>query len=129
MTPLGMYVKRCREQRGWTVAELSRKSGVPYGTIRNIEQNEQPVKPREDTLRALSSAFGPETLDLLFALAGYGVPMSQTVEARNRTIDMLFAAHPEWEKVLRKVERRSPADRDRALHVLKVFLELQDERS
>jgi transcriptional regulator with XRE-family HTH domain len=36
---LGDFVQRVREERGLTQRELSRRSGVSIGTIRNLEQN------------------------------------------------------------------------------------------
>jgi transcriptional regulator with XRE-family HTH domain len=36
---LGDFVQRIREERGLTQRELSRRSGVSIGTIRNLEQN------------------------------------------------------------------------------------------
>jgi transcriptional regulator with XRE-family HTH domain len=122
MTPLGMYVRRRRMQRGWTVAELSRQSNIPYGTLRNIEQNTKPVKPKESTIRALAEALEEEDADILFALAGYGIPISPTAESRQHSIDVLLAGHPEWWNVLQKIQTMPPERQDQALQVLLVFV-------
>jgi transcriptional regulator with XRE-family HTH domain len=123
--PLGMYVKRCRQQRGWTLAELSHRSGVPYGTLRNIEQNKKPVKPQEGTIRALATALDERDPEMLFTLAGYGIPLSPTVEARKHSIDALLVSHPEWRKELQAVQDdMTPAQQDQALQVLRVFIRM-----
>lgn len=125
MSPLGKYVKRRREQRGWNLSELSRQSNIPYGTLRNIEQNPKPVKPKEETLRALAKALEEETLDMLFTLAGYGIPMSETAEARQHSFDALFASHPDWIPTLQHIQNKlSPTEQDQALQVFRVFIKL-----
>ena len=125
MTPLGMYIKRRREQHGWTLAELSRQANLPYGTVRYIEQHDKPVKPQEVTVRALSAALKEESPDILFALAGYGIPLSETVESRNMVVDGLMESHPEWRDMLHHIaERMTPEEQDRALQVLRVYTRL-----
>jgi transcriptional regulator with XRE-family HTH domain len=122
-----MYVKRRREQRGWTLAELSRQSNIPYGTLRNIEQNERPVKPLEGTVRALAKALEEESPDILFALAGYGIPISQSEEARRHSVDILLESHPEWLHMLQRVQNELPStEQDQALQVLRVFLNMRN---
>lgn len=121
MSPLGMYIKRKREQRGWTIADLSRQSNVPYGTIRNIEQNKKSVKPQEETLRALAIALEDDGNDVLLrTLAGYGIPKNGTVE-RNHIVDGLLAAHEGWRKMLHNIAERTPEEQDHMLQVLQVF--------
>lgn len=125
MTPLGMYVKRRRTQLGWSLAELSRQSNIPYGTIRNIEQNKKPVKAQEVTIRALATALKEDSPDILFALAGYGIPMSQSVETRNQVVDGLIASRPEWREMLHHIaQRMTPEEQDQALQVLRVYTRL-----
>lgn len=121
MSPLGMYIQRKRTQRGWTIADLSKQSNVPYGTIRNIEQNPRPVKPQEETLRALALALEDDGDDTLMrTIAGYGIPKNGTAE-RNHIIDGLVAAHEGWRKMLHKIAERTPEEQDHMLQVLQVF--------
>lgn len=44
-------------ERGWTIAELSKRSGVPIDTIKNITSGKI-TDPRLSTLEALADAFG-----------------------------------------------------------------------
>lgn len=121
MSPLGMYIKRKREQRGWTIADLSRQSNVPYGTIRNIEQNPRPVKPQEETLRALALALEDDGDDMLLrTLAGYGIPKNGAAE-RNHIIDGLVTAHQGWREMLHNIAERTPEEQDHMLQVLRVY--------
>ncbi len=121
MSPLGKYIKRKREQRGWTIADLSRQSNVPYGTIRNIEQNKKPVKPQEETLRALALALEDDGDDTLMrTLAGYGIPKNGPAQ-RNHIIDGLVATHEGWRKMLHNIADRPPEEQDHMLQVLQVY--------
>ena len=45
-----------KERANWTTEELSRRSGVPMGTINKILSGET-SSPRYDTMEALDSAF------------------------------------------------------------------------
>ena len=58
----GKFLKRRREQRGWTQEELAERSGLAQGHISQIEKGER--WPREDTIKALAAAFEcePEVL-------------------------------------------------------------------
>ena len=62
----GLRIAELRAKRGWTQAELSRRSGVPQNTISQIETSVQ--DPRVNTLRRLATALGVS----LDALAGTG---------------------------------------------------------
>ena len=48
-----------KERANWTTEELSRRSGVPMGTINKILSGET-SSPRYDTMEALDSAFREE---------------------------------------------------------------------
>lgn len=57
-------LREMREKRGWTQAELSRRSGVPQPMISEIESSE--VKfPRVDTLYKLAQALRCMVDDLI----------------------------------------------------------------
>ncbi len=58
---LGKNVKALREQRGWTLKDLSERSAVPVGTISAIE-NRNSV--RSEYASKLASAFGVSTDEL-----------------------------------------------------------------
>lgn len=124
--PLGMYIKRLRTRRGWTMAELSRRAELPYGTLRNIEQNKRPVKPQETTIRALAAALEEDDTEMLFTLAGYGIPISPSAEVRRHSLDVFLEAHPAWKKELLIVQDdMTPEQQDHALQVLRVFNRMQ----
>jgi transcriptional regulator with XRE-family HTH domain len=131
LNPLGMYITRRRTRRNWSMAELGRQADVPYGTLRNIEQKTLPVKPLETTIRKLAAALAEkgqeqEELDMLLALAGYGIPISQSAEVRQHTLDVLLESHPEWKKELLVIQNEmTPAQQDQALQALRVFNRMQ----
>jgi transcriptional regulator with XRE-family HTH domain len=55
--PLGGFIKRAREEKGWSQRELSRRSGVSISTIHNLEQGL--VKTlRLETARLLARSLG-----------------------------------------------------------------------
>ena len=129
MTFLGGYVKRRREQRGWSRAELARQSNVPYSTLSNIERNENKVKPQEETLRALADALGEEDDTQLRALAGYDIKVSNGASERAIRFDALIAVAPRWEKVLKSIqEEYTPEEQDEALTNLEIHRELVRRR-
>jgi hypothetical protein len=116
------------------MAELGRQADVPYGTLRNIEQKKNPVKPQEMTLRALAASLAEEgheqeELDMLFALAGYGIQISPSAEVRQHSIDVLLETRPDWRKELEWVQNEmTPEQQDQALEVLRVFNRMQSGR-
>jgi transcriptional regulator with XRE-family HTH domain len=55
--PLGEFIKRAREEKGWSQRDLSRRSGVSISTIHNLEQGL--VKTlRLETARLLARSLG-----------------------------------------------------------------------
>lgn len=55
MNPISVRVKELREQRGWTQAELCRRSGVRQATLSAIE-NDRTKGIDFDTLERLATA-------------------------------------------------------------------------
>jgi transcriptional regulator with XRE-family HTH domain len=53
--PIDVRLKRLRDARLLTQTDLSRESGVPLPTIKDIERGAT-LRPRNNTLRALSLA-------------------------------------------------------------------------
>lgn len=129
MTLLGGYVKRRREQKGWSRAELARQSNIPYSTLSNIERNENKVKPKEETLRALAVALEEEDDSQLRTLAGYDIVVSNGVTERAKRIDALLTVAPRWEKVLKAIqEEYTSEEQDEALTNLEIHRELVRRR-
>ena len=62
--PIKSRLKRLREERLLTQADLSHKSGVPLPTIKDIERGVT-VRPRNTTIRALSQALNVDPHYLL----------------------------------------------------------------
>lgn len=58
-------VKEFRESRGWTVAELSERTGLSESQVNRIENDKR--EPSMESLQALASAFGCNVVDLLVA--------------------------------------------------------------
>ncbi|HEV8420231.1 MAG TPA: helix-turn-helix transcriptional regulator, partial [Actinomycetota bacterium] len=56
-------VKERRDARGWSLAELARRSGISAPNIGRIERGE--IRPSLETARALSRALG-WAIDTLF---------------------------------------------------------------
>lgn len=54
---LSENLKRIREKNGISQQELSKKSGVPIGTIRGIEQGRR-ADPQWSTIQAIAAALG-----------------------------------------------------------------------
>lgn len=64
---IGERVRRYRRERGWTQAQLARKTGLSRKTISSIELGRE--RPLERTTRTLAEALGVEQ-DRLLGLDG-----------------------------------------------------------
>ena len=70
-----MYRDILREKKdkaNWTTEELSKRSGVPVGTINKI-LNGETTSPRYDTMKALDEAFAEIGVDMVQETAAYHV--------------------------------------------------------
>src|SRR5258706_16244324 len=56
---LGQQIRRLRQARGWTLADLGGRAGTRAPTIHRYENGWDRFEP--ETLRRLSSALGPRT--------------------------------------------------------------------
>lgn len=64
---LGDAIKARRRDRGWTLAELSRRSGVSYNYLWEIEHNrKQPTLP---VVKRIADALGVTLNDLVYVAA------------------------------------------------------------
>lgn len=69
---LAHFIRRARDERGWSQVELARRSGVSRPTLIRIEQAEiESPDPHKLQLLARSLDLGVEDL---FALADYATP-------------------------------------------------------
>jgi len=64
---VGNRLRRLRDRKPWTQAELSRASGVPLQTIKDIERGAS-KRPRNRTVRALADALQVSASYLLWGL-------------------------------------------------------------
>ena len=62
MTEIGKRVSALRHEKGWTVEELSKKSGIDAVTIRRIERGDT-KNPRLETLKKLEEVLGKIVID------------------------------------------------------------------
>jgi DNA-binding XRE family transcriptional regulator len=66
---LAAFVRRNRQDRGWTQTQLAAKAGISQAFVSGIERGIN-ARPEPDTLRSLASAFGVPYM-LLMEAAGY----------------------------------------------------------
>lgn len=123
-SPLGNRIRRARLARGWSRAELSRSSNVPYTTLRHIENAEHPVKTSETYIQAIAEALGLP-FDELRILAGYLITPSTDDEQRERRLLAQIKAYPDLDRALKTLLRRNdPAEIDKAV----TYLEWQNQQ-
>jgi tetratricopeptide (TPR) repeat protein len=69
--PFGAYLRRCRQERGWSQAELAEISGLSVRGIGDLE-NGRTKRPYPDSLRRLADALGlrDQAREEFFALSG-----------------------------------------------------------
>lgn len=123
-SPLAIKIIRAREKLGMTRADLWRKSGVPYTTLRNIETSDHTVKTDEENLQRIAEAL-EVPFDELRILAGYLLDASPTEEQRERRIAAQLATHPHLSRALDTLLRRNnPKEIDKAA----TYLEWQNQQ-
>lgn len=127
MGKLGNYIKQRRDQIGWTRADLARKSGVPYTTLRNIENNKRDVKPEEVTLDALAGAFG-EDPTMLKILAGYTTQINGDVSTFAQRIEALPKSNKRWQRALDAVLELPLDEQGQALAALEFAVDQSRRR-
>lgn len=93
---------KLREERGWTLKELSRISGVGADTINNLELGKRKARP--STLRKLARAFQLEPKDL-FREQPSNRP-SGTIQLEENEKQKLEALATRWNVSLAEAVRR-----------------------
>lgn len=133
MSPLGRFIIRARERRGWTRAALHRAADVPYTTLRNVEKSESLVQPSEIFLKAIADALGEDLqerhdyFEQLRVLAGYMVVVSQDVGEQNRRFLASVDAYPHLRRALEELLRRGDSAMiDRAYTAIEVARRLEE---
>lgn len=115
-SPLGKYIIRARDGRGWNRAELARQADIPYTTLRNIEASEKSVHTTEENLLAVAGALGSteqEQIDMfeqMRILAGYHVVASQDASERDLRLLANIAAYPQLRTALEELFKRGDSD-------------------
>lgn len=119
-TPLGIKIRRARDQRGWSRRKLATEADIPYTTLSNIEEpkRKKPVRTSEINLQKLATALELD-LDELRILAGYLNNHSASLSEAKLRMAAEMTAHPQLEKALAKILRRNDKnDIDQAVEYL-----------
>lgn len=102
----GKHLKRLRESKGYSIRQLSIKSGVSFGQISKIEQGTRGT-PKPETIEKLAKGLGI-SYDYLMELAGYVEPEKpdQPVELTEflRNANVLFLGQVLTEQDKQRVE-------------------------
>ena len=118
MSQLGGLIVRIRRARGWTRVDLAHAAGLPYTTVRNIEQGIRSKKPDEANVRAIAAALDNEP-DVMLVLAGYGPAPNRTHERVVVELDALGEEAPKWKDAIdRAIAEMSASDLELTLDVL-----------
>jgi transcriptional regulator with XRE-family HTH domain len=64
---VGRAIKLCRSQKGWTLAELGKRTGIAASHLSMIEHNKR--DPSMTTMQAIAKAFGMPLNVLIFLAA------------------------------------------------------------
>ena len=91
-TEIAQHLRRERDKRNWSLADLAENSGVSKGTISKIERGE--VSPTAVVLSRLAAAFGLTLAGFLLKAEDGGGPMVR------------YADQPEWSDPQTKYLRR-----------------------
>jgi len=131
-SPLGRYIVRARERRGWDRSALWRESEIPYTTLRNIETAENSVHTDEANLLAIAGALAENEQDQidmfeqLRILAGYHIVASQDASERDLRLLANIDAYPQLRAALEELFSRGDTEEiDRANTALEFARHLQ----
>jgi len=80
---LGKTVKALRDARGWTLKELSKRSGVPVGTIGALEVRDS---VRSEYAAKLAQGFGVSLEELLATGQGEMLPVAPPDHKQNHAL-------------------------------------------
>ncbi len=106
-TPLGIKIRRARDQRGWSRRQLALEADIPYTTLSNIEEpkRKKPVRTGEINLKKLATTLELD-VDELRILAGYLNNHSATLDEAREQLAIELSAHRNLEKPLKNILRR-----------------------
>ena len=124
MSKLSVYLKRERETRGWSLTDLSTRSGVPLTTLSRYEDAKSRGKPDHANILLLAAAFGISPQDML-AYIGYPVRPSNNEAERDerwRKARELLESDPRAAKILELFEEASDEEKDTGLTILEAHL-------
>lgn len=93
---LGRAVKLCRGQKGWTLSELSSRTGIALSHLSNIERGER--DPSMTAVESIARAFGMPVNVLIFLASDPKDLAGMSDELREKlsraALDLLNAATP-----------------------------------
>lgn len=71
---LAGMIEQVASERGWSLREIARRSGLPPATVQKASNPDSPSVPRRETLEALARGLNvPTTMLLTAAIDDYGV--------------------------------------------------------
>lgn len=94
-------LRRLREQRGWTQEDLAARSGVPQGTISNIEAG-RTQSPRLGSVEALATALGVTVEEVTGEVTRW--PLDQAMQDEFR--ELIAGLRPESQHMLLALARQ-----------------------
>ncbi len=121
---LGKKITEARQARGWSKADLARKSGVSASYVSRIEQGAYD-RPSVDLIRAIAFALKLSVADLTEPLpAPAMIDIRAALMARGFRPDETHIV----DQILEDLATRSPQQRTQVLDAVATLLALRDER-
>lgn len=106
----GKRVRHLRTARGLTLRALAAKIGVDFSYLSKIENNRLPHTPSAETVRAIATALGADSIDLLQIADKLPPELDQvtSVPAARRFMERAtqMASPDDWEALLDLLEKR-----------------------
>lgn len=62
-SPLGIYIAKLRDERGWGITRLAREAGLNRSMVERVEKGDT-QKPQASTIKAFADAFGMSVAEL-----------------------------------------------------------------
>ncbi len=130
MSKLRTFLQKERGARGWSMTDLSEKSGIPMGTLSRYESLKNPHKPSHNSVLALARAFEMEPTDLL-RFIGYPRRGYENGAARDQEWEKLrdmIESDPRAKKMIELYDQASEEEKDTGVELLEVYFKRHPRR-
>lgn len=129
MSKLRTFLQKERASRGWSLTDLSEKSGIAMGTLSRYESLSNKGRPKHDNVLALARAFGIDPGDILRFI---GYPRRDYASGERDTewtrLRGLLESDPRAKRMIDLYDGATDEDKDLGVELLEVYFKKRKRR-